>query len=196
MKEGERYVLASGGAEVALEPPANTAIEAVVTLHRKALVSGVTMAPAEGAETGGGSELYLAIADERGARALPAPPGRRAGDSREQAVPESDSQGGLSGVAWLEGASARFSLTTRAIGMSGVLADLTPESSFSSSLIRAAFASVLSVRSWAISASRPLFTAASSADVMLTFCTYLGAVVGTPAAPAAASVAFFLSFPS
>jgi len=100
VKEGDRYVVASGGAEVAFVPPAHTEVEAVITLDRKALVSGVTKAKAEGS---GETELFLGLAERGGLTPLPAPPGRRAGESRQQAVAEVAAGGELAGVAWLEG---------------------------------------------------------------------------------------------
>src|SRR5262245_59479534 len=58
---GDRYVLASGGVEVAIVPPAGTEIEGVVSLDRNVLVTGHTQVrPAEGS---GETELFLALSD-------------------------------------------------------------------------------------------------------------------------------------
>ena len=90
VKDGSRYVLTSDGADVAVVPPVNTEIEAVFSLDRKALVSGVTRANAGGSVE---TELFLGLADSGQLTALPVPPGRRAGESREQATPDVDARG-------------------------------------------------------------------------------------------------------
>jgi len=50
-----------------------------------------------------GRDLYLALADDQGLLALPAPSGG-VGRVRENAVPTASVRGGLEGLAWLEGA--------------------------------------------------------------------------------------------
>jgi hypothetical protein len=88
-----------GGAEVVVDLPAGTEIEAVTSLREQAFVGGTARSPGKGSET----ELFLGLADRSGLRALPAPPSRAEGASREQAGALVGSRGELAGVAWLEG---------------------------------------------------------------------------------------------